>query len=50
VAAAFTLAVCAGASLEDAALLANVAASVVVARVGTAVASDSDLLAAIGAL
>ncbi|CAA9249121.1 MAG: ADP-heptose synthase / D-glycero-beta-D-manno-heptose 7-phosphate kinase [uncultured Chloroflexi bacterium] len=47
VAAAFTLAVCAGASLEDAALLANVAASVVVARVGTAVASDADLLAAL---
>jgi D-glycero-beta-D-manno-heptose-7-phosphate kinase len=50
VAAVFTLAVCSGASLEDAAVLANVAASVVVARVGTAVASDADLLAALAAL
>jgi D-glycero-beta-D-manno-heptose-7-phosphate kinase len=48
VAAAFTLAACAGASLRDAAHLANVAASIVVARVGTAVATAADLLRAIG--
>jgi rfaE bifunctional protein kinase chain/domain len=47
VAAAFTLGVCAGARLEDAALLASVAAAIVVARVGTAVATAEDLHAAL---
>ncbi|HEX2034592.1 MAG TPA: PfkB family carbohydrate kinase [Chloroflexota bacterium] len=47
VAAAFTLAVLAGATLREAAELANLAAGVVVARMGTATVSADDLLAAI---
>ncbi len=50
VAAAFTLAVVAGASLADAVTLASLAASIVVARVGTAVASVEDLKAALAAV
>ncbi len=49
VSAAFTLAVAAGASLADAAEIANAAASVVVARVGTATASADDLVHALSA-
>jgi len=48
VAAAFTLATVAGASPADAAVLAAVAASIVVARVGTAVASSDEVAAALG--
>ena len=47
VAAAFTLAVVAGAALADAMTLANLAASIVVARVGTAVATADELRGAI---
>ncbi|MGI8423309.1 MAG: bifunctional heptose 7-phosphate kinase/heptose 1-phosphate adenyltransferase [Chloroflexota bacterium] len=47
VAAAFTLAVVAGADLEDAMTLASLAAAIVVARVGTAVASHEDVRAAV---
>lgn len=47
VAAAFTLAIAAGATREDALDLARVAAGIVVARVGTAVATVPDMLAAI---
>jgi D-glycero-beta-D-manno-heptose-7-phosphate kinase len=50
VAATFTLAVAAGAILEDAVLLASLAASIVVARVGTATASVEDLDRAIEGL
>ncbi len=50
VAAAFTLAVVAGAALADAVTLASIAASIVVARVGTAVASAEDLRAALHAV
>ena len=50
VAAACTLAIVAGAAMEDAVLLASVAASIVVARVGTAVASADDMRAALHAL
>lgn len=50
VAAAFTLAVVTGASPEDAVVLATVAASIVVARVGTAVASRQDVVDALHAL
>jgi D-glycero-beta-D-manno-heptose-7-phosphate kinase len=50
VAAAFTLAVSVGAALEDAVYLASVAASIVVARVGTAVATHEDVRAALEAL
>ncbi len=50
VAAAFTLAVVSGASMEDAVTLASVAASIVVARVGTAVASRDDVVQALRAL
>lgn len=50
VAAAFTLAVVAGASLADAVTLASLVASIVVARVGTAVASVEDLKAALAAV
>lgn len=50
VAAAFTLAVVAGASLADAVTLASVAASIVVARVGTAVASQDDMVQALRSL
>jgi rfaE bifunctional protein kinase chain/domain len=49
VAATFILAAAAGATLLEAAQLANLAAAVVVARMGTATASADDLLAAIGA-
>ena len=49
VAATFILAAAAGATLVEAAELANLAAAVVVARMGTAIASADDLLAAIGA-
>ena len=47
VAAAFTLAVVAGATLEDAMSLATLAAAIVVARVGTAVATADDLRGAV---
>lgn len=50
VAAAFTLAVLAGASLAEAATLANLAAGIVVARMGTATATTQELLAAIAAM
>jgi len=50
VAAAFTLAVVAGAALADAVPPAGVAASIVVARVGTAVASHEDMVGALHAL
>ena len=50
VAAAFTLAVAAGASFAAAAQLANLAASIVVGRVGTATATSDELLAAVEAL
>jgi len=50
VAATFTLAGVAGATLEEAAELANLAAGIVVARMGTATATAADLLAAIAAL
>ena len=50
VAAAFTLAVVAGATMDDAMTLASLAAAIVVARVGTAVATDTDLRAAINEL
>jgi D-glycero-beta-D-manno-heptose-7-phosphate kinase len=50
VAAAFTLAVVAGATMDDAMTLASLAAAIVVARVGTAVATDADLRAAISEL
>ena len=47
VAATFTLAVVAGASLEDAMTLSSLAASIVVARVGTAVVTADELRAAV---
>ena len=47
VSAAFTLAAAAGAALVDAAEIANAAASVVVARVGTATATADDLIRAL---
>jgi rfaE bifunctional protein kinase chain/domain len=50
VAATFTLAGVAGASLVEAAELANLAAGIVVARMGTATATADDLVAAIEAL
>jgi D-beta-D-heptose 7-phosphate kinase/D-beta-D-heptose 1-phosphate adenosyltransferase len=50
VAATFTLAATAGASLVEAAELANLAAGIVVARMGTATASAGDLLGAIATL
>ncbi|HEU5318652.1 MAG TPA: PfkB family carbohydrate kinase [Chloroflexota bacterium] len=50
VAAAFTLAVVAGAALEDAVTLASVAASIVVARVGTAVATRDDITSSLRSL
>jgi rfaE bifunctional protein kinase chain/domain len=50
VAAAFTLAVVAGASLGDAMTLANLAASIVVTRVGTAVVTADELRHAVRAL
>ncbi len=50
VAAAFTLAVAAGASFADAAELANLAASIVVGRVGTATVSAEELIAAVSAI
>jgi D-glycero-beta-D-manno-heptose-7-phosphate kinase len=50
VAAAFTLAALAGATLEDATSLSNLAASIVVARVGTAVVTTEELRAAVRGL
>ena len=47
VVAALAMGLAAGASLRDAAVIANVAAGVVVAKVGTAVASPAEVLAAI---
>lgn len=43
----FTTALCSGASLKEAALLSNLAAGIVVGKVGTAVASPQELLDAI---
>jgi rfaE bifunctional protein kinase chain/domain len=50
VAAAFTLAIAAGGSFEEAAELANLAASIVVGRVGTATVSAEELTRAISAM
>jgi D-glycero-beta-D-manno-heptose-7-phosphate kinase len=50
VAAAFTLAIASGATHADAVTLANVAASIVVARVGTAVATRQDVIDTLHAL